>query len=251
MSRTAYSLTLATSALASISITLSSGAAAHEADHPDFSGVWEAYASEPAMGRGAGSAITAQGRAMMDEYMASFGDNYVEPGAYCVPPGLPATMTSMVSYPVEIIHSEDRVTMLAEYDMQVRRVHLDGRDIPDDYPTTRMGYSIGHWDDDELVVETGLLGDYLLGAWPRTEETRVVERIHRTTREEAGKEATGFVQPSDYDDVLVFDMTITDPVLYDGPQHVTMYYQRIPDDAFLEYDCPSDLWRRALKGESY
>lgn len=224
-------------------------AVAHETDHPDFSGVWEAYASEPAGGRGAGSTLTEEGQAMVDEFMASFGDSYVEPGAFCVPPGLPATMTSMVSYPVEVIHSEDRVTMLAEYDMQVRRVYMDGRDFPDDYPTTRMGYSIGHWEDDTLVIDTRILGEYLLSAWPRTEETRVVERVYRTTREEAGKEASGFVQASDFDDVLVFEMTITDPKLYDGPQEVTMYYQRIPDDSFLEYDCPADLWRRALEGE--
>ena len=233
-----------------LTLTLASlTAVAQETDHPDLSGVWEAYASEPAMVRGAGTALTEKGQALVEAYEADLADNYVEPGAFCVPPGLPATMTSMVSYPVEVIHSKDRVTMLAEYDMQVRRVYMDGRDFPDDYPTTRMGYSIGHWENGELVVETQLLGEYLLGAWPRTEDTRVVERIYRSTREEAGKEASGFVQASDFDDVLIFEMTITDPVLYDGPQELTMYYQRIPDDSFLEYDCPADLWRRALSGE--
>jgi hypothetical protein len=50
-----------------------------------------------------------------------------EPGWYCVPPGLPATMTmtSMVSYPIEIIQTPDRITMIAELVMQLRRIYLD------------------------------------------------------------------------------------------------------------------------------
>lgn len=221
-------------------------------EHPDFTGVWEAYASDAGAGRGgANSALTEEGRALVATFTEEYGEDHPEPGAYCVPPGLPATMTSMVSYPIEVIHSEDRITILAEYDMQVRRIFMDGREIPDDYPPTRMGYSVGHWEGDTLVIETGLLGEYLLGAWPRTEQTHVVERVYRTTREEAGQEARGFVQPSEYDDVLVFELSVTDPVLYGGERNITMYYQRIADDSFLEYDCPADLWRRALRGEGY
>src|SRR5690606_24564789 len=121
----------------------------------------------------------------------------------------------------------DRVTMLAEYDMQLRRIFMDGRDHPDDYPTTRMGYSVGHWDDDTLVIETGLLGEYLLGAWPRTEDTHVVERVYRMTRDEVDAQPSGFIARSESNEVLAYEVSVTGPALYDGTRNVTMYYQRI------------------------
>jgi hypothetical protein len=30
-----------------------------------------------------------------------------------------------------------------------------------------------------------------------------------------------------------------------------MYYQRIPGDEFLEYDCAAGLWYQALEGDAY
>lgn len=220
------------------------------ADEPNFSGVWQAYASVPQSGPGQAAALTEEGAALVDSYFAQFGDHYVEPGAYCVPPGLPSTMTSMVSYPVEIIQSPNRVTMLAELDMQVRRIYMDGREFPDDYPPSRMGYSIGHWEDSTLVIETKLLSDYLMRSWPRTENTQVVERVYRANRDELDVERNGFPPESASNDLLVFEITTTDPMLYKEPQRITMYYQRIPEEEFLEYDCTTGLWDQALRGEA-
>jgi hypothetical protein len=218
------------------------------AEQADFTGVWEAYAAV----RGNSSPMLPEGQQLVDNFSSQFGDNYVEPGSYCVPPGLVGIMTAMVSYPVEVIHSEDRVTMLTEYDMQVRRIFMDGREVPDNHPTTGMGYSIGHWENNQLVIETSLLSEYLLGGWPLSENTVVTERIYNTTRDEAGVEYRGFVQPTDYsNDVLVFELSIEDSTFWTEPQEITMYYQRLPDDSFLEYVCPADLWRRALNGVGY
>jgi hypothetical protein len=215
----------------------------------DFTGVWQAFASARPEGASPSHDLTDAGNAKIDAWFAQYGDDYVEPGIFCVPPGMPATMTAMVSYPIEIIHSDNRITMLAELDMQIRRIHLDGREFPDDQPTSRMGYSIGHWEDETLVIETRLLSEYLVRDWPRTENTVIRERIYRTTRE-ASPPALGYVQANDSDEILAFELTVSDPDLYDGPQQITVYYQRIPDDSFLEYDCPAELWYRALDGES-
>jgi hypothetical protein len=217
---------------------------------PDFSGVWQAYASVPQFGPGQSAALTAEGAARVDAYFAQFGERFVEPGAYCVPPGMPSTMTAMVSYPIEIIHSPNRLTMLAELDMQVRRIYMDGRSIPEDYPTTRMGYSIGRWEGDTLIIETGRLSEYLMRSWPRTEKTAIVERVRRANRKDLDVERNGFPPLSESDDILIFEMTVTDASLYKEPQHITMYYQRIPEDEFLEYDCPAGMWYDALSGES-
>jgi hypothetical protein len=219
---------------------------ARAADEPDFSGVWQAYASVPQVGPGQPAALSETGMARVDAYFAQYRDDFPEPGAYCVPPGMPSTMTSMVSYPIEIIQSPNRLTMLAELEMQVRRIYVDGREFPDDYPTSRMGYSIGRWDGDTLVIETRLLSEYLMRSWPRTEDTTIVERVYRADRDELEVERNGFPEESESNDILVFEMTVTDPALYERPQQITMYYQRIPDDQFLEYDCAAGLWHEAL-----
>ena len=226
-------------------------APARAAEEPDFSGVWQAFASVPPFGPGQAAALSEEGARLVDAYFAPYGDDFPEPGAYCVPPGMPATMTSMVSYPIEILQSPNRLTMLAELDMQVRRIYMDGRAFPDDYPTSRMGYSIGRWQDETLVIETRLLSEYLMRTWPRTENTRIVERVYRANRDEVDVERNGFAPESASNDLLVFEMTVTDATLYEEPQRVTMYYQRIPEDEFLEYDCTAGMWYQALDGEAY
>ena len=216
---------------------------------PDFSGVWVAYASEPAFVRTDAQTLTPAGQALQEAYLSQY-PNWVEPGAWCVPPGMPSTMTSLVAYPIEIIHKENQLTMIAELEMQVRRVFLDGRDFPTDYPPTRMGYSIGEWDGDTLVIRTSLLKETLDGRWPRTENMAITERVYMTTREEAGVEASGFVAtiaPPINNDTLVFELTVNDPALYREPRNVTVYYQRMSDDIFLEYDCAVDKWQEALE----
>jgi hypothetical protein len=116
-----------------------------------------------------------------------------------------------------------------------------------------MGYSVGEWDGDELKVETALLSDWYDNRWPRSENTHVWETIRMIDIDQAEAEGagfTGFVQPFGLsDDVLVFDYIVEDPTYWAEPQEVSTYYQRIPEDSFLEYDCPADLWRRALDGE--
>lgn len=137
--------------------------------------------------------------------------------------------------------------MLAEFDMQVRRIHTDGRDWPaDNYWTTRMGYSLGHWEDETLVIETRFLSEYLMRSWPRTENTRIVERLTRANRDELNVVRNGFPEESDSNDLLVWEITVTDPALYTEPQEITMYYQRVGEDQFLEYDCAAGLWYEAL-----
>jgi len=217
------------------------------AAEPDISGVWQAYASVAAPGTGQMDALTEEGRFGVEGYFAQYGDDMPEPGWYCVPPGMPSTMTSTVSYPIEILQTPGRVTMLAELEMQLRRIYMDGRPWPpDNYWRTRMGYSIGHWEDQTLVVETRFLTEYLMRSWPRSEATTIVERIYRANRDELNVIRNGFPPENDSNDLLVVEITVDDVNLYREPQKITMYYQRVSDAEFLEYDCASGLWNDAL-----
>ncbi len=79
----------------------------------------------------------------------------------------------------------------------------------------------------------------------QSDETHIVERVRLTKLGDVTPRATGFVagvEPPINDDVLVFDITLTDPTLYDGPQRRIAYYQRMADNATLEYGCSKGLW---------
>lgn len=236
-------------------------AAAEAAAHPEFSGVWMAFAVEnpdssgeaETAGPGAGNAprYSDAGTAMLDAYAAQFRE-IPEPGANCVGTGMPGVMLSTVSYPIQIMQSDSLILMVAELETQVRRIFLDGRGHPDDFFSTMVGHSVGTWDGDALLIDTALLEPWEIRPWPRSDEAHVVERVYRTTTERISARPTGFVADLDAainDDVLVFDITLTDPVYYDGPQRRIAYYQRVADTATAEYGCIAGLWRDLLEAQ--
>jgi len=218
------------------------------AAHPDLSGVWMAFAVENPDGTGV-PRYSPEGQATLDEFAGQF-SSIPETGAWCYGTGMPGVMLSTVSYPIEIVQHESRLVMLAELEMQVRRVYLDGRTHPDDFLSTGVGHSIGTWDGDTLLIDTTLLSEWQLKPWPRTEQTQIAERVYITKLGDISARATGFVATVEKpinDDVLVVEMTVTDPTLYASPQRRTAYYQRMSDTATLEYACSAEHWLEQLE----
>ena len=56
---------------------------------------------------------------------------------------MPASMFGIAGYPLDIIQTIDRITLISEFQSEVRRVYMDGSPMPGDYPVTRNGYAIG------------------------------------------------------------------------------------------------------------
>ena len=217
--------------------------------HPDLSGVWMAFAVENPDGSGNAPQYSAQGQAMLDAFAAQF-SSVPETGAWCYGTGMPSVMLSTVSYPIEIVQHASRLVMLAELEMQVRRVYLDGRAHPDDFLPQGVGHSVGTWDGDTLVIDTTLLSEWQVRPWPRSEQTHIVERVRLSKLSDVAARASGFVASVEKpinDDVLVVEMTLTDPTIYDGPQRRTAYYQRMSDTATLEYACSGEHWFEELE----
>lgn len=216
---------------------------------PDLSGVWMAFAVENPAGTGNTPQYSAEGRAALDAFAAQFSE-LPETGAWCYGTGMPSVMLSTVSYPIEIVQHASRLVMLAELEMQVRRVYLDGREHPTDFLPQSVGHSVGTWDGDTLVIDTTLLSEWEIRPWPRSAQTRIVERVYLTKLAAVAARPSGFVasveQPIN-DDVLVVEMTLTDPTLYDGPQQRTAYFQRMADTATLEYACSGERWLEELE----
>jgi hypothetical protein len=58
-------------------------------------------------------------------------------------------------FPFQIIQAPGLLVFKYEYYDQVRLIYTDGRShLPADAPNTAMGDSIGHWEGNELVIDT-------------------------------------------------------------------------------------------------
>ena len=86
------------------------------------------------------------------QWHANYDARMDEPQKRCVSPGLYAAVTW--SFPFEIVSDDDKVVMLYEAFNLSRRVFTDGRDDPDFFPNSAMGYSSGQLVDGEFVIQT-------------------------------------------------------------------------------------------------
>jgi hypothetical protein len=149
-----------------------------------------------------------------------------------------------------IVQTADAVVIVTEMNHDARVIRIAGEHDP---PELRrwLGDSVGRWEGDTLVIDTALLSEWQVRPWPRSGQTHIVERVHLTKLGEVKARASGFiadsVRPPVNDDVLVVELTLTDPTYYDGPQRRNIYFQRMDDSATLEYLCTTEHWIEALE----
>lgn len=146
------------------------------------------------------------------------------PAARCLPPGIPILdSSSAAGYPLKIVQGPKLVVVLYEAMSQFRQVFLDGRPLPKDPNPTWLGYSVGRWEGDALVIETtGFNGKTWLdvAGHPSTDALHVTERFRRP----------------DFGH-LELQLTIDDPKAYTRPWTVTQAMQLAADTELLEYVC--------------
>ena len=147
------------------------------------------------------------------------------PSVHCLPQGIPILDSSpAVGYPLKIIQETNLVVILYEANSQFRQIFLDGRPLPKDPNPTWLGYSVGRWERDTLVVEaTGFNGKTWLDAvagHPSTDALHITERFRRR----------------DFGH-LDLQLTIDDPKAYLKPWTVTQTMQLFADTDLLEFVC--------------
>ena len=105
---------------------------------------------------------------------------------------------------------------------QYRQIHMDGRPLPKDPNPDWMGYSIGHWEGQTLVVETvGFKPRTMLNqTTPHSDRMRIVERIRLKDPQ-----------------TLVDEMTIEDPLALARPWTNTLTYTRHREWDQIEFIC--------------
>src|SRR2546425_1055537 len=78
--------------------------------------------------------------------------------------------------------ADGKLILILDEGLVYRQVFIDGRPLETDPNPSWMGYSVGHWDGDTLVIDSAGFNDetWLDSAGhPHTEALRMTERYHR------------------------------------------------------------------------
>jgi hypothetical protein len=115
-----------------------------------------------------------------------------------------------------------------------RTIFTDGRELPTDPNPTWLGYSVGRWEQDTLVVTSAGFNDrgWLdVGGHPQTETLRITERFRRR---DVGR--------------LEYEMTLEDPKAFTKPFTLRADKTLAPDIELLEDICENEQSRAHLAG---
>ena len=143
------------------------------------------------------------------------------PSSRCTPPGVPLNYT--IPTPFKIVQTPEVTVVLHEEANLARQIFTDGRKLPRDPIPAWMGYSIGHWEGDALVVESSGFNDKTwldAAGHPHGEKLRVTERYRRLN---VGN--------------MEIEITIADPEHYERPWTVKVAAELLPEVEMLESVC--------------
>lgn len=190
---------------------------------PDFSGVWEVtpgYTGNIAKDLKPGEVSFQPWAEALYKHRGETLSRE-DPQAYCVLSGVPRE--HVVPYPFKILNTKGMIVILYEALHSYRQIYMDGRALPKNPNPAWMGYSVGHWEGDTLVVESsGFVDNNWLdnSGHPGTEALHLTERFRRP----------------DFGH-LNLQMTIDDPKAYTKPWTVNLQFKANPDTDLIEYVC--------------
>ena len=146
-----------------------------------------------------------------------------DPVTHCLPGGPSEILAGLY----RIIESPTMVALLYEGGSgRYRQIFTDGRKLPNDPNPTWLGYSVGRWESDTLVVETAGFNDR---SWldraghPHSENLRVTERFRRVNFGH-----------------MLFQITFDDPQTLTKPLSISLELNYAPDTEMLETVCNED-----------
>lgn len=212
---------------------------------PNLNGIWQAFneanwdiephaaapaplaqtgaigATPPGMGVVEGGAIPYQPAALEKKKANYKGRQSLDPEAKCYLPGVPRA--TYMPHPFQIVQSSEAILFTYQYAGAVRNIFLkDPGPAPAD---SWMGWSVGRWDGDTLVVDVTSLNDQTwfdrAGNF-HSDALHVVERYTPTSP-----------------DHLLYEATIEDAKVFTRPWKISMpLYRRVEKTArIMEFKC--------------
>jgi hypothetical protein len=163
--------------------------------------------------------IQPEAGAVFEQRAKSFGRDH--PLSRCLPMGIPSADGS--PFPFKIAQTQRQIMVFNELDGTYRQIYTDGRKHTPDPQPSWLGYSVGKWEGDTLVVDTMGFNDK---AWldalghPQSEALHLIERFHRR----------------DFGH-MDLEITIEDPKMYTRPFTIRYAQRLLPDTDILESFC--------------
>ncbi len=132
-----------------------------------------------------------------------------DPAIQCIPTGMPRAMTSSGGvHPLEFVRRDEDILIRMEIFDNIRVIHMDSNADPEEQPYSHLGFSVGHWEGDTLVVTTTRidwpyfdLNPLPLQGVPQSKAVEMVERFTLSADETA----------------LVYDLAVSDPATFTEP----------------------------------
>ena len=186
---------------------------------PDLSGLWTRRSR-------VNTSFTPVDPASVDAVVRERDENFQKDSmrAQCLPegPGYLFAMGPDLNWAMSKIVQTPSLIMILHADLTYRQIFTDGRALEADANPSWMGYSVGRWEEDTLVVESAGFNDltWLLGGYPHTEGLRTIERYRRP----------------DFGH-LTLELELHDPTLYSKPWTATIQAELAADTELLEYVC--------------
>ena len=199
---------------------------------PDFSGMWRTTTRTVTAGlKPVATSVDALVRQRAEDLDK---DSMI---ALCLPLG-PRYITTPGADPsingmMKVVQTPALIVILNP-DLTYRQIFLDGRSLETTPNPTWMGYSVGKWEGDTLVVESNGFNDrtWLDGNYPHTEGLRTLERYRR----------------NDFGH-LELDVSFEDPTLYAAPFRTRVSAELVADTELLEYVCNENPRREHWVGK--
>jgi len=204
--------------------------------HPDLTGVW----------RGAGPIYRFNIAHDLDPetdvqpwaealFLQRVQDSRIDsPLAHCKPVSVPY---HNLFHLTQIVQTPALLVMLYEAPNSPHRtVYTDGRDLPEDPNPAWLGYSVGRWEGDTLVVTTAGFNDLGWldsGGHPQTESLRITERMRRR----------------DFGH-MDYEITIDDPTVFTRPFTIARERLLAPDTDLLEDYCENERSLAHMSGDT-
>ena len=216
---------------------MSAGMALAQSSAPvDFSGTWM-----PAQGPGLTQGFprsdwpfTEKGQQLYDAFTAEFNPIEDDSAFFCVWPGMPMSMAAAAPFPMEVIQRDHDITIFFEAWGQYRKIYIEGYDRPEPILPSRMGYSVGEWQGETLVVNTHMLSERTQGRSLMSENATIIERL-------SIEEGPNGVRR------LVSDIVFSDPDIYREDIHVRGVWNDSPGTPIMEYVCTEELYEQHLE----
>jgi hypothetical protein len=168
--------------------------------------------------------------------MEKAGTPIVDASTDCYPHGVPRVMAS--PYPIQIDYLPGEIVILHEVAHNLRIIHMDQKTAPPNTPLSFMGYSVGHWEGNTLVIDT----DHFNDKTQVDEESlshglklKVHEEITKFTNKYGGVELRNLI-------------TISDPDHYTHPWTAERLYPWRGDIHVNEYSCEENNRNKSVNG---